>query len=52
MNNKNYKRPELLSPAGDFEKLPLIDNVEILRNILYSGIWTKYDFVKAKRSKK
>ena len=38
--------------AGEFEKLPLIDNVEILRNILYSGIWTKYDFVKAKRSKK
>ena len=23
MNNKNYKRPELLSPAGDFEKLQM-----------------------------
>ena len=25
--------------AAEFEKLPLIDNVEILRNIVYSGIW-------------
>lgn len=25
--------------ANEFEKLPLIDNVEILRNIIYSGIW-------------
>lgn len=24
-----------------FEKLPLVDNIEILRNILYSGIWQK-----------
>ena len=37
--------------AGEFEKLPLIENVEILRNILYSGIWTRYDMVRAKRSK-
>jgi hypothetical protein len=27
--------------ASEFEKLPLIENVEILRNILYGGIWTK-----------
>lgn len=38
--------------AREFEKLPLLQNVEILRNILYSGIWTKYDIVKARRSKK
>ncbi len=38
--------------AKEFEKLPLIEHVEILRNILYSGIWTKYEIVKAKRSKK
>ena len=25
-----------------FERLPLVENVDILRNILYSGIWTKY----------
>lgn len=25
--------------AGAFEMLPIIDNVEILRNILYAGVW-------------
>lgn len=25
--------------ANEFEKLPLVDNIEILRNIIYSGIW-------------
>lgn len=28
--------------AKEFEKLPIIKNVEILRNILYSGIWNSY----------
>lgn len=37
--------------AKEFEKLPLIENIDILRNILYSGIWTKYEIVQAKRSK-
>lgn len=37
--------------AREFEKLPLIENVDILRNILYSGIWTKYEMVRAGRSK-
>ena len=33
----------MISECTDaFERLPLIDNVEILRNILYSGVWTKY----------
>lgn len=26
-----------------FERLPIVDNVEILRNILYSGVWTKFN---------
>ena len=25
-----------------FERLPLVENVEILRNILYSGVWVRY----------
>ena len=32
-----------------FEKLPLIENVELLRNIIYSGIWTKFELIKKKR---
>uniref|UniRef100_UPI004056CFC2 DUF5685 family protein n=1 Tax=Acetatifactor sp. TaxID=1872090 RepID=UPI004056CFC2 len=33
----------------EFEKLPIIENVEILRNILYSGIWYRYEMVYQKR---
>ena len=29
-----------------FEKLPLIKNIELLRNIIYSGIWTKFELIK------
>lgn len=32
-----------------FEQLPIIENVEILRNILYSGIWCRYETVHALR---
>lgn len=34
-----------------FEKLPIIENVEILRNILYSGVWCRYEMVRKKREK-
>ena len=37
--------------AEYFERLPLVENLEILRNILYAGIWGKYETVKAKREK-
>ena len=29
--------------ARAFERLPLIENADILRNILYSGVWNKYN---------
>lgn len=32
-----------------FERLPIIENVDILRNILYIGIWNKYDMAKVKK---
>ena len=34
-----------------FEQLPLIENVEILRNILYSGVWERYETVRQQREK-
>ena len=37
--------------AEAFERLPLVDNVEILRNILYAGIWTRFEMIKSKREK-
>ena len=39
------------SAAEHFERLPLVENVEILRNILYAGIWGRYEKIKAKREK-
>lgn len=35
-----------------FEKLPLLEHIEILRNIVYSGVWCRYEMVKAKRNEK
>lgn len=32
-----------------FERLPIIENTSIIRNILYSGVWTKYEIIKKKR---
>ena len=32
-----------------FEKMPLIENVDILRNILYSGIWIRFNIAAGKR---
>lgn len=29
--------------SSAFETLPIVENVELLRNILYSGIWSKFD---------
>lgn len=34
----------------EFEKLPIIENIEILRNILYSGVWYRYESVRQKRT--
>lgn len=35
--------------SREFEKLPIFEDVDILRNIIYSGIWTKYEEVRKKR---
>ena len=32
-----------------FERLPILENEQILRNILYSGVWSRYDITKEKR---
>lgn len=32
-----------------FEKLPILENTEILRNILYSGVWCRYEMVRSRR---
>ncbi|HJB15314.1 MAG TPA: hypothetical protein IAA05_04645 [Candidatus Blautia excrementipullorum] len=36
----------------EFEKLPIIKYAEILRNILYSGVWCRFETVAGKRKEK
>lgn len=38
--------------AAAFERLPIVENVEILRNILYAGIWNTYYDTRNKKEKK
>ncbi len=35
--------------ARAFEVLPILEDVQILRNILYAGVWTRYGQVRRKR---
>ncbi len=38
--------------SREFEKLPLVLYTEILRNVLYSGVWSRYTIITAKRQEK
>lgn len=33
-----------------FERLPILCYTDILRNILYSGVWTRYNLIKSKKN--
>ena len=58
-----YKKPEfedmihqiltmmMAECSRAFEQLPLIDDIDILRNVLYSGGWYRYEQVREKREK-
>ncbi|MCQ2492815.1 MAG: DUF5685 family protein [Lachnospiraceae bacterium] len=40
----------MMAQASDcFEYLPIVEHAEILRNIIYSGVWMKYVEIKKKR---
>ena len=36
--------------AEAFERLPILRDLELLRNILYSGLWSRYAQLQSKRS--
>lgn len=36
----------------EFEKLPCLLDIDILRNILYDGVWTKFDEIQKERNKR
>lgn len=37
--------------AKSFERLPILLHADILRNILYSGVWSKYEYLQIKKRK-
>lgn len=38
--------------AKSFERLPILLHADILRNILYSGVWSKYELIQLKKKKR
>ena len=38
--------------AAEFEKLPLVEDAALLRNILYSGVWTRFLQIEARANKR
>lgn len=53
---EDYIKRALVSMMAEcsraFEYLPIVENVELLRNILYSGVWLKYHLTANKRKNK
>lgn len=38
--------------AKSFERLPILLHADILRNVLYSGVWSKYEYIQLKKKKR
>lgn len=53
---ENYSRSLLrmmmAECSREFEKLPILLHAEILRNILYSGVWCRFEAINQKRNSK
>lgn len=44
---KNILTMMMADCAKEFERLPIITNVELLRNILYAGVWQRFDMMQS-----
>lgn len=42
-------RAMISESASSFEMLPVDENMEILRNVIYSGVWRSFEIIKMKR---
>jgi len=38
--------------AAAFEELPAVQDADLIRNILYSGVWAKYGYIQTKKAEK
>ncbi len=43
---------EIARCASEFEKLPIVADADIIRNVIYSGVWTKYQMKRGALEKK
>jgi hypothetical protein len=42
----------MVADAADaFERLPILLDADIIRNVLYSGVWSKYAYIQSKRGR-
>lgn len=48
---ENYLNMMGAECAAAFERLPIVKNEEILRNIIYGGIWQRYEKIRFERTK-
>lgn len=37
--------------TGEFENLPIVTDAGLIRNILYSGVWSKYAYIQSRKEK-
>ncbi len=37
--------------AKSFERMPILLHADILRNVLYSGVWSRYEYIQLKKKK-
>ena len=49
IETRNILEMMIARASTAFECLPIIENEEILRNILYSGVWSRYELRRKKR---
>ena len=53
---EDFCKTAMMMMAGDatraFEALPIVEDADVLRNVLYSGIWSRYAQLRAQRSGK
>lgn len=45
---RDMLRDMMTAAAQAFERLPVLENAEIIRNILYSGVWCRYAALRSK----
>lgn len=43
---------QISEAARSFERLPILQHASILRNVLYSGVWDRYEYLRIKSGRK